>query len=170
MRRFLAAALVLGALQPHPAPAAEPAAAALPAPVQRFFAALEARDLGMLEAALAERAVTVLPMNASGSTAADETRRFEGRAATLRYYGGAMQAIGAARFLDAEATVGDGGRTVVVENRGEMRLASGETYRNLCVWRFDVDDGRVVAIREYFNPVAAAIAFRRPLGPQPAAR
>lgn len=148
--------------------AAEPAA--LPEPVLRFFAALEASDLGALESLVTERTVTVLPMNASGSPAADETRRFEGRAATLRYYGGTMQAIGTARFLDPQATVGDGGRTVVVENRGEMRLASGETYRNLYVWRFDIEEGRIVAIREHFNPVTAALAFRRPLGSQPAAR
>jgi ketosteroid isomerase-like protein len=55
---------------------------------------------------------------------------------------------------------GDGSR-VFIEQRGNMVLPDGRPYRNKYVFRFSIRDGRISHVREYFNPVIAAYAFRR---------
>jgi len=145
---------------------ATPAQAEPPAAVAaRFFTALEARDPAALRALLAPEATNVLPYTASGDTAPAAMRRFEGRGQVMGYFTGALERIAEVRFTDSETVVGSDGVSVVVENRGDMVLADGRAYRNHYVWRLRVEDGRITAIREFFNPVTAALAFGRPLGP-----
>jgi ketosteroid isomerase-like protein len=40
-------------------------------------------------------------------------------------------------------------------------MPDGRAYRNKYVFRFSIRDGRISHVREYFNPVIAAYAFRR---------
>jgi ketosteroid isomerase-like protein len=42
-----------------------------------------------------------------------------------------------------------------------MALSDGRSYRTKYVFRFSIRDGRVSHVREYFNPVIAAYAFKR---------
>ena len=155
--------LVLAAATVPVAPAlAEPSAAT----VERFFSILEARDRDALVRLLDEDVTTVLPYTASGDTAPEAARTFEGRAATMGYFEGAMKRIEIIRFEKTRITPAQDGHTVFTETRGDMRLANGRRYENLYVWRFEVEDGRIANITEYFNPVTAALAFGRPLGPE----
>ena len=57
-----------------------------------------------------------------------------------------------------------GNRNVVfAEAMGDMEMASGKPYRNMYVFRFDLEGNKIKKLIEYRNPVTAAIAFDRPL-------
>ena len=43
------------------------------------------------------------------------------------------------------------GSLVAVESRGMGRLKNGKEYRNLYSWWIEVKDGKIFAIREYFD-------------------
>jgi len=147
------------------APVSTASAASAEKVVSDFFDALEARDLAAVQVLLAEDVTNTLPYTASGDTKPDVMRRFEGRLEVMAYFEGAMERITTLAFEDTTITPAANGRTVFVETRGDMVLADGRPYRNLYVWAFETVDGRIAAIREYFNPVTAALAFGRPLGP-----
>lgn len=163
MRRFvLLAFALLGAL---------PARATVPATTlaEQLLAAVAARDVAAVQALLAPDVVIELPFDASGRTGDADIRRFVGQAQAINYLSGAMRAAQRIAFVGTVIHPVEGGRIAFVEATGDMAMASGP-YTNRYVLRVDARDGRIVGLREYFNPVTAAIAFGRPLGPQPAAR
>ena len=131
--------------------------------VERFFDTLEARDLAALADLFTEDVTNTLPYVATGDTSPAAMRRFEGQAAVLAYFSGAAERIAQIAFRETEIALGGDGRTVFVENRGDMVLPDGRPYRNRYVWRFEVEDGRIAGIREYFNPVTAAAASYLPM-------
>ncbi|APX13392.1 nuclear transport factor 2 family protein [Tateyamaria omphalii] len=131
-----------------------------------FFQALEQGDLDAVAALMADDVVNTLPYAASGATTPDAFRIYSGKAEVIAYFEGASQFIPTVSFIDAKVTVSGDGETVFVENRGDMILADGRPYSNLYVWRLDFEDGQIVEMTEYFNPVTAAIAFNRPIGPE----
>ena len=128
----------------------------------QFMGALQARDVDAAAALLTDDVATVLMFHESGDTAPGALRRFDGKPATLAYFGGAAERLPRVAFVEVEVTEGTDGETVFVEARGDMDLVDGRPYANLYVWRLKVEDGRVAHIREYFNPVTAAQAFGRP--------
>ncbi len=133
-----------------------------------FFGALEQGDFEILAALMSDDVVNTLPFSASGSTTPDAFRVFTGKEEVMAYFESAGQFIPTVSFVEAEITLSLDGETAFVENRGDMVLADGRPYGNLYVWRLDFEDGRIVEITEYFNPVTAAVAFGRPLGPEDA--
>lgn len=133
-----------------------------------FLAALERNEPQELAGFFAPDVVTTLPFAASGETDPGAYRVFNGRAQTVAYFGGAAERIPEVAFVDVEITVSEDGATAFIETRGAMRLADGAPYRNLYVWRLDFEGEAIVGITEYLNPVTAALAFGRPIGPQPA--
>ena len=126
-----------------------------------FFAALEAGDLDAVAALLHEDAVNVLPFTGDGRTEREALRVFDGEAAVLGYFTAAAQRIDQVAFTDIVLTPSADGRTVFAQMRGDMVLPDGRPYRNLYVWRLDFEDGLIVTIHEYFNPVTADQAFGR---------
>lgn len=44
------------------------------------------------------------------------------------------------------------GRTVVVESKGSGELKNGDTYKNLYVFIFTIETGKISAVSEYFDP------------------
>ena len=135
---------------------------------EAFFGALEQGDFEALAALMSNDIVNTLPYAASGSTAPDAFRVFTGKQQVLAYFESAGQFIPSVSFVETDITLSNDGDTAFVETRGEMVLADGRPYRNLYVWRLDFEDGQISEITEYFNPVTAAIAFGRPLGPEAA--
>lgn len=132
-----------------------------------FFSALESGTLEDIESFLDEDVVNTIPYAATGETSSDGLRIYDGRDEVMAYFAGARERIAEVMFVDHDITVSEDGRTVFAQNRGNMVLADGREYENLYVWRIDYSDGQIAAITEYFNPVTAAIAFNRPIGPQP---
>jgi ketosteroid isomerase-like protein len=52
---------------------------------------------------------------------------------------------------------------VFVECHGSGRMHNGRKYRNRYVMRFDFKDGKILRLREYFNPIPVAYVYDRPL-------
>ncbi|MEL7262599.1 MAG: nuclear transport factor 2 family protein [Pseudomonadota bacterium] len=161
MRMFLSTLALLGATAT--AALADPARTT--AQVQTLFTALEQGDLDTVSSLMADDVVNTIAYTASGDTTPASQRVFDGKAAVMGYFEGARQLIPQVAFADTDITVSAAGDTAFVQNRGDMVLADGRTYRNLYVWRVDFEGGQIVEMTEYFNPVTAALAFGRPLGP-----
>lgn len=126
---------------------------------------MTAKDRSALAALVDGAAVFQYPFTRSGDTDAGSWRRFEGRDAVLTgYVDGAFANLARIGWTEAEFTPSADGRTVFVEALGDMVLASGATYRNRYVLRFDLHRGRIRGMKEYMNPVTAALAAGLPLG------
>jgi two-component system, LuxR family, response regulator FixJ len=150
--------VVLPLLASAPAEAGEPAASA-PATVERFLQAMEAKDRDAVGQLVAGNVRIEYPFDRSGCTVDGCWRRFEGREAVLTgYVDPAFKRIGRIRWIEREMSLSKDGRRVFVEALGDMQLADGTPYRNRYVLRFDLADGQIAGLKEYLNPVTAAIA------------
>lgn len=159
-RAIRSAAIAAAVALPLPA-----TAETTPAEVAReFFAAIEARDLDAMLALHAPDAVQTMPFQASGETADEALPRLDGVEAIGGYWQQASAVLPEAAFVDVLMIEGADGESVVVEARGDMTTADGRPYDNRYVWVLRVEDGRITEVREYFNPVTAALAFGLPIG------
>jgi ketosteroid isomerase-like protein len=130
--------------------------------ILRFFKAVAAKDAAALAQSITDDAVYEIPFSESGSTEPGGFRRYVGSAEVVDFWmattANGPKSLGADE-VDLSIT-GDGSR-VFIEQRGNMALSDGRPYRNKYVFRFSIRDGRVSHVREYFNPVIAAYAFKR---------
>jgi ketosteroid isomerase-like protein len=131
--------------------------------VDRFIEVAQREDAEALAALMAPDVSIALPMSATGDPA--DARLFAGREATMAYFQRNFDALDRIAFSALEVSVVEGGATAFVEATGDFVLADGRPYRNVYVFRVDVEDGRIVTIAEYANPVIAAITFGGQLGP-----
>jgi ketosteroid isomerase-like protein len=160
--RILVSLLLLVWLSPGPAMAASGGVGR----VRAFLAAMAAKDRPAVAAMLDQAAVFEYPFDRSGRTEDGAWRRFDGRDAVLTgYVDNAFARIAKIAWTNERFTASADGQVVFVEARGDMRLASGATYRNLYVLRFQLRKGRISGLREYMNPVTAALAAGVPTGP-----
>src|ERR1700761_1820437 len=127
-----------------------------------FFKAVATKDTAALAASITEDAVYEFPFSESGSTEPDQCRRYVGAAEVIAFWT-ATSADGPKSLgpEDVELSITADGSRVFIEQRGNMVLSDGRSYRNRYVFRFAIRDGRVCHVREYFNPVTAAYAFKR---------
>ncbi len=127
-----------------------------------FFKAVATKDTAALANSLTEDAVYEIPFSESGSTEPGQFRRYAGAAAVVEFWT-ATTANGPKSLgpEDVELSVNADGSKVFIEQRGNMVLSDGRPYRNRYVFRFSIRDGRICHVREYFNPVTAAYAFKR---------
>ncbi|WP_340267988.1 nuclear transport factor 2 family protein [Sphingobium mellinum] len=134
--------------------------------VARFYAAIGRRDMDALRHALTPDAVYEFPFSESGSSDPSECRRFTGADAIIAFWQDTLSRdmrFGALEDVDL-SILADGSR-LFIEQRGDITLADGTSYRNRYIFRYDIRDGRIAHVREYINPVISARAFGRPLGP-----
>jgi ketosteroid isomerase-like protein len=136
----------------------EPTAAEL---AKAYIEALQAKDRDAIMALLAEDFALEIPMNTSGSN--DLSDSWCGLEAGRANYDQAFQAIEVLKYVDIEITPGRDDRVAFLEGLGTMRMANGRPYHNRYVFRFDAEGGKLRRIREYANPVTAAVAFGMPL-------
>jgi ketosteroid isomerase-like protein len=130
--------------------------------IRRFFRAVAAKDPTGLAESITEDAIYEIPFSESGSSEPGGFRRYVGAQEVIDFW---MSTVAdGPRNLGADevelSITGDGSR-VFIEQRGNMILSDGRPYRNKYVFRFSISDGKVSHVREYFNPVIAAYAFRR---------
>lgn len=127
-----------------------------------FFRAVAARDAKALADSITGDAVYEIPFSESGSTEPGGLRRYVGTAEVVDFW--MATTANGLKNLGAEevelSITGDGSR-VFIEQRGNIVMPDGRAYRNKYVFRFSIRDGRISHVREYFNPVIAAYAFRR---------
>jgi ketosteroid isomerase-like protein len=132
--------------------------------VLAFFRAIAAKDPQGLAEALSPDALYEIPFSESGSTEPGAHRRYVGRDQVVDFW---MQTASAGtKNLGAEelelSITADGGR-LFIEQRGNMVMADGKSYRNRYVFRFEFENGKIKSVREYYNPVVSAYAFGRPI-------
>ena len=127
-----------------------------------FFRAVATRDATALGKAITEDAVYEIPFSESGSTEPGQFRRYVGAAEVIEFWT-ATTANGPKSLgpEDVELSINADGSRVFIEQRGNMVLSDGRPYRNRYVFRFSIRDRLVCHVREYFNPVTAAYAFKR---------
>jgi len=130
--------------------------------ILRFFKAVATRDAAALAQSITDDAVYEIPFSESGSTEPGGFRRYVGVAEVVGFWMATTEngpkSLGAE---DVELSITADGSRVFIEQRGNMVLRDGRPYRNKYVFRFSIRDGRVNHVREYFNPVIAAYAFKR---------
>jgi hypothetical protein len=115
---------------------------------RRFFELLTHRDFEAWGGMLAEKAVITYPYSPKGFPS-----RVEGRQAIVDRYRAGMSTRKRIEFLDMSFTplTED---CVLVEGRGESELADGRLYRNRYAMLFRFERDHLVALDEYFNPMA----------------
>ena len=124
-----------------------------------FFAALEAKDMDRIADLFTPDIVNVLPFAAGEGTIAAPIV-FDGLEQTMGYFGGAADRIATVVFSEIDLSLGANGTTVWAETQGDMILPDGRVYQNDYVWRFEIEDGSITRIHEYFDPIVANAAFR----------
>jgi hypothetical protein len=120
----------------------------LVAKARQFFELLTLRDFDTWGGLLAAKAVVSYPFAPKGFPT-----RVEGRESIVDRYRTGMSSRKRIEFLDLSFTPLSEG-AVLVEGRGESELADGRVYRNRYAMLFRFEDELLVALDEYFNPIA----------------
>lgn len=89
-------------------------------------------------------------------------RRFwDGMAGARDHYTRAFDAVESIEFTEMVINQALDPNLVFAEALGSMRMRNGRPYDNRYVFRFNLRDGKIATLREYCNPVTAAISFER---------
>jgi ketosteroid isomerase-like protein len=126
-----------------------------------YLDALQAKDRDAILALLTEDFALEVPCNVSGTN--DLSDSWFGLDAARANYDLAFRTIDVLVYTDMEYTHGVDANVAFAEGLGVMTMFNGNPYRNRYVFRFDTVGGKIRRIREYLNPVTAALAFRQPL-------
>ena len=129
-----------------------------------YLVALQAKNKEAILSILADDFSLEVPCNVSGTN--DLSDSWYGHEAASANYDIAFREIEVLKYTDIEITAGADGNVAFAEGRGIMKMASGRPYGNRYIFRFDVEGGKIKRIREYANPITAAIAFGIPLPQQ----
>jgi ketosteroid isomerase-like protein len=130
--------------------------------IRGWFTMLRAKDLEGLLALMSPDVVVELPFNESGRTEEGGFRRYSGLGEVRGFWQAAFRAEGKSHGqTSAELTLSADGRVAFLESRGHLTMSSGKSYRNRYVFRFVTENGKLIHVREYYNPVTSAYAFGR---------
>jgi ketosteroid isomerase-like protein len=132
--------------------------------IRAYMAAHEAKDKAALMSFITEETRFEMPFNEGGKVGDQDFRKFSGLAALSKLFDGVVAAFAPDDHIhmhDIEMTEGNGGSTIFVECTGGGRMSNGRTYQNRYVMRYDIRDGKILRLREYYNPIATAYAFDR---------
>lgn len=126
-----------------------------------YLEALQAKDRDAILSILADDFVLEVPCNVSGSN--DFSDSWRGIDTASENYDETFRQIEVLEYTDVEIFAGKDDRVAFAEGLGVMKMATGKPYENRYVFRFDAENGKIKRIREYLNPVTAAISFGIPL-------
>jgi ketosteroid isomerase-like protein len=126
-----------------------------------YLDALQAQDRDEMLALLAEDFTLEMPCNVSGTN--DLSGTWVGLETARTNIDAGFRAMQAIKLVDLEITQAAGADIAFAEGLGDMTTASGRPYNNRYVFRFDAENGKIKRVREYINPVTAAISFGLPL-------
>ena len=129
--------------------------------VEAFFSTKEKRDLLGLTALFADNIVYTFPLPASG--AQENWFVYDGKDATVEYQRKTLDAFSQLKMRDMQITVGEDGVTVFVESRGDYVSKEGKPYKNLYIFKFVLEAGKIVKTFEYANPVTYALLAGLPI-------
>ena len=129
--------------------------------VEAFFYTKEKHDLEGLKALFADNIVYTFPLPASG--AQENWFVYDGKDATVEYQRKTLDAFSQLKMRDIQVTIGANGDTVFVESRGDYVSKEGKPYNNVYVFKFVLENGKIVKVFEYANPVAYALLAGLPI-------
>ncbi len=131
--------------------------------VSAYFRALELRDKDALVPLLSSDVVEVIPFSIAGGSA--PFAEFKGREAVLGYVSRIFENFSRTVLVDKSFHATEDGRVVFVEAKGDLVSArTSAPYRNVYVFKFELEGGKIVHITEYANPVTFAKAMGMPVG------
>jgi ketosteroid isomerase-like protein len=129
--------------------------------VRAFLTRMEQKDTDGMLALLTNDSVMECVLGLDGDNA---PRRFwDGMAGARDHYHRAFDAVESIEFTDVVINQTLDPDLVFAESLGSMTMSSGRPYDNRYVFRFELRDGKIATLREYCNPVTAAISFERPM-------
>jgi ketosteroid isomerase-like protein len=131
--------------------------------VSIYLAALQRQDVEALGALVTDDFVLEVPFDAAGTNDPRNALSWHGREDYLTNYCAIFPRIAVHRINDIIVRPTTDPDIVYAEAMGDMTLVDGTPYKNLYVFRFDFRAGKIRGLKEFCNPVTAAIAFRRPL-------
>ena len=134
--------------------------------IRRRVQAAMAMDVEAMAALYDDDVLFENPFHESGRTEPGAFGSVQGKAAVVAKFAGSAKVFDQIRFEDVDIVGNHDGTVVFMEARGDMRMKSGGALRNRYIFRFDIKNGKIVRVREYTNPVTAALALGRPIGPQ----
>jgi ketosteroid isomerase-like protein len=129
--------------------------------VRAFLTRMEQKDKDGMLARLADDSVMECVLGLDGDNA---PRRFwDGMAGARDHYSRAFDAVESIEFTEVVINQALDADLVFAEALGSMTMSNGRPYNNRYVFRFELRDGKIARLREYCNPVTAAISFERPM-------
>ena len=128
---------------------------------EAYLDRLQAKDRDGILALLAEDFALEVPCNVSGTN--DLSDSWYGLEAAAANFDATFRKIEILKYADLLFTPGPDDRIAFAEGRGVMTLATGRPYRNIYIFRFDTEHGKIRRIREYCNPITAALSMQVPL-------
>jgi ketosteroid isomerase-like protein len=129
--------------------------------VRAFLTRMEQKDTDGMLALLTDDSVMECVLGLDGDNA---PRRFwDGMAGARDHYIRAFDAVESIEFADVSINQTLDANLVFAEALGSMTMSNGRPYDNRYVFRFELRDGKIAMLREYCNPVTAAISFERPM-------
>lgn len=135
--------------------------------VRRYMAAFEAMDADGMVATLSRERITIsYPFHESGLTKPGAYRSHAGFDHVASYLRGEGEHVGferytRLRFLDQVYRPVADASSVYLEAMGDHLMTDGSSYENRFVFRFDVEDGSIVEIVQYHNPVTSLVPYGR---------
>ncbi len=130
---------------------------------EAFFVALEQHDRDALSPLLSDAVVEVIPLSLTGGL--EPASVFNGKSAVLGYLGTIIDNFSRAALTDKISHVTDDGQTVFLEARGDLLTkGTSQPYNNIYVFKFVFEDGMIIHISEYANPITFAKAMSLPFG------
>lgn len=131
--------------------------------IRTFFSALERHDKSALGPLLATDAAETVPFSRTGS--AEPEAEFRGKEAVLGYLGSIIDNFTQTVLTDKQFYVSEDASTVFVEAKGDLVLGgTSAPYNNVYVFKFAFENGVIVHIKEYANPVTYAKLMDLPVG------
>lgn len=135
--------------------------------LEQWQAAIVAKDIDTLVDMMHEKILIELPFNESGHTDKANYRRYAGKEECKDFWLVAFSAEGKVHGVsEIDLTCDGSGSRIFMECRGHLTMSNGRDYRNRYVMRFDISDGKVIGVKEYYNPIQSAYAFGRPIAGQ----
>jgi ketosteroid isomerase-like protein len=116
----------------------------------RFLDALERRDIDAAEELMAPDVTWVLRMMTDG---AQEPHVISGRDQVVARLSEIVSWFERVAFADRRVSRVEGTPATFVQADGDFQTTDGRAYRNVYVFRFDWQDGKIRSWEEYANPV-----------------
>ena len=129
--------------------------------VEAFFDAKQRHDLKGLTALFADNIVYTFPLPASG--AQENWFVYDGKLATVEYQRKTLEAFSQLTMRNKQFTISEDGNTLFVESLGDYITKDGRPYKNVYIFKFVVEDGKIVKVFEYANPVTYAMLVGLPV-------